>query len=128
MVRIDINVTPQGGQGQPMQKIFLNAQTILRFLIGEDQQLNDMIILNKQPLMTTDKELYEALGSITKYDALKPTKLSKLFEVVDVYPHRDLTHTEKPLLTFERVEAIRKGALKQQTQGKQKDNPTKQKQ
>lgn len=119
MVRIDINVTPVGGQGiagqaQPMQKIYLNAPTILKFLIGEDQQLNDLIILNKQPMMTTDRELYEAVGSLAKYDAFVPTKLSKLFEVVDVYPHRDLTHSEKPLLTFEKVEAIRKEALKQQ--------------
>ncbi len=118
MVRIDINVSPQGGQGavgnsgQPTQKIFLNAPTILRFLIGEDAQLSDLIILGKKPMMTTDKELYEAVGSLAKYDSFAPTKLSKLFEVVDVYPHRDLARTEKPLLTFEKVEAIRKEALK----------------
>jgi hypothetical protein len=135
-MRIDINVTPQGinisgdgvpkgdpngdpnrnpannPHGQPIQKIFLNAPTILRYLIGSDQTLSDLIILGSKPMMTTDKELYEALGSIAKYDDLKPTKLSKLFEVVDVYPHRDLTRTKKPLLTFEKVEAIRKEALK----------------
>ncbi len=140
MVRIDINVTPQGinisgdgvpkgnsgenpngnpnrnpansSQGIPMQKIFLNAPTILRYLVGEDAQLNDLIILGTKPMMTTDKELYEAIGSLAKYDAFAPTKLSKLFEVVDVYPHRDLTRSQKPLLTFEKVEAIRKEALK----------------
>jgi hypothetical protein len=117
MVRIDINVTPVGGQGmsqgQPQQKIYLNAPTILKFLIGNDAQLNDLIILSKKPMMTTDKELYEAIGSLAKYDSFAPTKLSKLFEVVDVYPHRDLTRTEKPLLTFEKVEVIRKEALRQ---------------
>ena len=131
MVRIDINVTPQGinisgdgvpqgnpnsnvPQGLPVQKIFLNAPTILRYLIGDDQTLNDLIILGTKPLMTTDKELYEAMGSLTKQDNFTPTKLSKLFEVVDVYPHKDLTRTQKPLLTFEKVEMIRKEALKKQ--------------
>ncbi len=146
MVRIDINVTPQGinisgdgipqgnpssnpSQGQPMQKIYLNAPTILRYLVGEDAQLSDLIILGNKPMMTTDKELYEAIGCIAKYDDFKPTKLSKLFEVVDVYPHRDLTRSPKPLLTFEKVEIIRKEALKQQlTQDKQKDNKTNTKQ
>lgn len=116
MVKIDINIGPiawQGASSKP--KIHLSAAAILRYLIGDDERTNDMIMLGVggKDLMTTDKELYEALGSVAKYDTFKPTKLGKLFEMVDVYPYRDLTHSPKPVLTFEKVEEIRKEALKQ---------------
>jgi len=104
----------------PQQKIFLNAPLIVRYLIGNDPKLDDFIILGQKAMMTTDKELYEALGSLTKYDNFKITKLAKLMEVADVYPHRELTKTNKDVLTFEKMELIRKEALKQNTDDKKK--------
>ena len=120
MVKIDINIGSVASQGiSSKPKIHLNAATILRYLIGDDEKVNDLIVLGAggKDLMTTDKEMHEALGSITKYDAFKPTKLAKLFEMADIYPYRDLTHQPKPVLTFEKMEEIRKEALKQEQKG-----------
>ncbi len=129
MVKIDISIgpapiPPQGSA--PKAKIHLNAPTILRFLIGDDELVNDLIILGikEKDLMTTDKDLYEALGSITKYDSFRPTKLAKFFEMVDVYPFRDMARQQKPVLTFEKVEGIRKEALRKNEEA-QKNNQKK---
>ncbi len=116
MVKIDINISPVAAQGASSKpKIHLSAPLILRYLIGEDEKVNDMVVLGVEgkDLVTTDKEMYEALGSVAKYDVFKPIRLAKLFEMVDVYPYRDLTHKQKPVLTFEKVEEIREAALKQ---------------
>ena len=124
MVKIDINIGPIAANGASSKpKIHLNSATILRYLIADDEKVNDMIVLGVEgkDFMTTDKEIYEAIGSLANYDQFKPIKLAKLFEMVDVYPYRDLTHQGKPVLTHEKVETIRNEALKT------KEAPSKQK-
>ena len=127
MVKIDINITPiatQGASSKP--KISLTSATILRYLIGNDEKVDNMIILGVagHDLVTTDKEIYEAIGSIDKFDGFKPTKLSKLFEMVDVYPFRDLAHAQKPVLTFEKMDEIRKQALNLPQKGQSQESPS----
>jgi len=126
MVKININIGPIAANGASSKpKIHLNSATILRYLIADDEKVNDMIVLGVEgkDFMTTDKEIYEAIGSLANYDQFKPIKLAKLFEMVDVYPYRDLTHQRKPVLTHEKVEAIRLEALKKtQKSGEQRNN------
>ena len=74
MVRIDINIGPVASQGASSKpKINLNAVTILRYLIGDDEKISDMIVLGVpgKDLMTTDKEIYEAIACIQKFDGFK---------------------------------------------------------
>ena len=46
-------------------------------------------------------------------DGFKINRLTKFFENVDVKSFREITGSEKPVLTFEKAEDLRKSALKQ---------------
>src|SRR3989338_5405423 len=83
--------------------IFLDASTILKYLISENDEIDTKIICKTKDanLITTDKEIYEALGSLKPYDNFRINKLTKFFESVATRP------AEKKILTFERVEEIR---------------------
>ena len=94
-------------------RYFLNADVILKFLIEEDKQLDTLIIYNPtKQLITTDFAIYEALASIKPYDNFNLNKLKKFFEVVNIVSYKEQFNKEKPLLNEERVEQIRKAALK----------------
>ena len=91
---------------------FLNADVILKFLIQEDKNLDTIIIYNPtKKLVTTDYAIYEALASIQTCDNFDINKLKKFFEVVEVDSYSRNFNKEKPLLTNERVDNIRKSAL-----------------
>jgi len=109
MVEIRINVGPQ--QGGPRQ--MLSAEAILRYLITEDEKMDTTIMCKPAnlQLITTDHNLYQALGSIKEYDEFKLNKLTKLLEVTDVIPYKQANRKEKPVLKDQRVEEIRKVAL-----------------
>jgi hypothetical protein len=87
----------------------LLASAILRYLIGKDDEIETLIMCKGSELkiVTSDKALYEALGSIKPQDEFKLPKLVKLFEVTQIQTAKD-----KPILTDERVEELRKAALK----------------
>ena len=111
-IRINTNPPPQG----PRQ--LLTAEAILRYLITDDEKMDTCIMckpVNLQ-LITTDHNLYEALGSIKEYDTFKLNKLTKLLEVADVVPYKQTNRMAKPILKDERVEEIRKRALAQDKQ------------
>ncbi len=95
------------------QQFILKAENILRYLITEDEELNRLIIFKPShiELITDDLSLYEALGSLQESDAFPKNKLTKLLEIVHVSSFRERTKKEKPILTEERVEALRKIAL-----------------
>jgi len=116
--RRPISVPP--GAQEP--EYFIKAQHILRYLIGEDDKLDTLIICNpqKQRFITTDQELYHAIGSIKEYDTFKLNKLSKFFETVSVR-----TVAKKQLLTEDIVDKLRAEALKDQTKDEKTDNTTK---
>jgi hypothetical protein len=92
----------------------LLPSAIVRYLIGKDDEIETLILCkgSEVTLKTTDKAIYEALGSIKPCDDFKLPKLVKLFEVAKIQAAK-----EKPILTDERVEEIRNAALKN-TDGK----------
>lgn len=94
-----------------LKEYFIEAGTILRYLIGNDEKLDTVIICNpyKQRFVTTDQEVYHALGSVKEYDDFRLKKLSKLFENVTIKPV-----ARKQLLTEEIVDRLRAEALKKQ--------------
>ncbi|MBN1544639.1 hypothetical protein JW898_04205 [Candidatus Woesearchaeota archaeon] len=92
-----------------LNEYFLDAGKILRYLIGNDDKLETLIICNpyRQRFVTTDQEVYHALGSVKEYDTFRLNRLSKLFEAVSVR-----TVARKQLLTDEIVERLRADALR----------------
>ncbi len=93
----------------PVNTYMFRASAILRYLIGNDDRLDTLIICNpdRQKFVTTDQELYHAIGSIKEYDDFNLKKLSKLFETVAVR-----TVAKKAILTEDIVEKLRSEALK----------------
>ncbi|MFH1181775.1 MAG: hypothetical protein V1702_02355 [Candidatus Woesearchaeota archaeon] len=86
---------------------FLSAEDILKYFLGSDDRIDTLIKCKTEGdnIITTDSELYEALGSIQGYDNFKLPALVKFFESVEVNP------AQKNILTHERVEELRKLAL-----------------
>jgi hypothetical protein len=111
MVRIDISqgsIRDTQGSVEQRRHVALNAATILRYLIGDDDALETAIIC-KQPgveFITTDQDIYDALACIRQYDTLKLPKLVKLLEVTKVSPA-----VGRKILTEERLDSLRKEAL-----------------
>jgi hypothetical protein len=98
-----------------LNEYFLDAGKILRYLIGGDEKMETLIICNpyRQRFITTDQEVYHALGSVKEYDEFRLNKLAKLFEVVSMR-----TVARKKLLTDEIVDKLRADALSNQQEGK----------
>lgn len=95
------------------QKQMLTAVDILRYLMGTDERLDTQITcgISDEQLVTTDFELYQAVGSIKDYDNFTRNKLVKFLENVDVATRR-LNQGNKTILTHEMVETLRTKALK----------------
>jgi len=95
----------------------LLPSAILRYLIGKDDEIETLVLCKSSEirLVTSDKAIYEALGSVKPYDDFKLPKLVKLFEVTKVQAAK-----EKPILTDKRVEEIRNAALKDSIEEKKK--------
>ncbi len=95
------------------QKMYLKAELILRYLIGNDDKLETMIICKSPDIdfVTSDQSIYEALGSIKPSDGFKLPKLVKLFEVVDIVSYKSGTKQDRKILTDARVEELRKLVL-----------------
>lgn len=95
------------------QKMYLKPEALLKFFLGADDEIDTLIKCkgSEVEIITYDHDLYEALGSIKDYDTFDVRKLIKLFEVVDIISYRKNTGKEKPILTHERVEQLRKLAL-----------------
>lgn len=93
------------------KRIILRPEHILRFFIGDDPQMDDLIIFHneKYDLTASDAGLYQALGSIKEYDNFNRAKMVKFLEAVSIIPAR------KMLLTHERVSELRSLALKKDT-------------
>ena len=108
-MKIEIRTNPN-----QKKQITLNSSVILSYLVGNDEKIDTMIICknNDVELITTDKEVYEALGSIKKYDSFKLNKLTKFFENVEIESFKSITGKSKPVLTFQKLEELRKNAIK----------------
>lgn len=112
MVEIKINASQSQNTSQK-QRYLVTAETILKYLISDDEKLDTLIMCKPETieLITTDFNLYEALGSVKPYDSARWNKLTKFLEVVDVVSHKETAKKEKVILKEERVEEIRKNAL-----------------
>ncbi len=95
------------------QQYFLTAEALLKYLLGKNERITTLILCKNMDcdLITTDYELYQAFGSIKKYDNVTKAKLVKLFENVDILSHRKERGKEKKILTHERVEQLRNKSL-----------------
>ncbi len=93
--------------------MYLKANAILRYLIGEDDKLDTLIMCKSSEidLVTSDQSLYEALGSITPKDNLAFNKLVKMLEVIDVVSYKTGTRQDRKVLKNERVDELRKFAF-----------------
>src|SRR3989338_7002045 len=98
------------------QKKYVTSEAILRYLIGEDDKIETLIMCESSEveILTSDFEIYEALGSIKPYDSFKLNKLTKLFEVVKIVSYEETMHKQKSILTDARVEELREKALKKE--------------
>jgi hypothetical protein len=96
-----------------LKKKYLPAHAILRFLMTDDEELNNIIIYepSKYDLISTDQEIYEALSSIKDYNNMNMAKLKKFFEIVEINSHKKLMGEERTIIIEEKVESIRKKAL-----------------
>ena len=95
------------------QKMYLNSEALLKYFLGTDDHIDTLIKCkgSEIDLWTYDYNLYEALGSIKSYDDFKLGNLVKLLEVVKVLPYEDYTDNKKKILSYNRVEELRKKAL-----------------
>lgn len=95
------------------QKMYLKPEALLKFFLEADDKIDTLIKCkgSEIELVTYDHDLYEALGSLKDYDSLDVRKLIKFFEVVDIISYRKSSGKEKPILTHERVEQLRRLAL-----------------
>ena len=111
-MRIEVRASPLQ-QTQRKTQRFLTAEMILRYLIGSDDQMDTLIMCtpNETELVTTDQQLYEAIGSTKQEDNIKLNKLTKLLEGVQIFPQKQAQNRERSILKEERVEEVRKAAL-----------------
>ena len=96
------------------QKLYLKAGAILKYFLGTSDKIETIILCrnNEIDLVTTDQDLYEALGSIKDYDNFNQRKLVKFLEVVEIGSLKRVKGKERTILTHERVDELRKISLK----------------
>jgi len=90
-----------------MQKMFLKAEAIYKYLLGVSDKLDTLILCKPENtvLITYDQSIYEALGAIDR-DKIDYNKLVKFLEVVDVQSFKEKIGDRK-ILKQERVEALK---------------------
>ncbi len=95
------------------QKMYLRAEAILKYLMGQEE-LHTLITTKhtEVDLVTTDQSLYEALGSIKNREEIDINLLVKLLEVTTVNSFKDMMKKDRSILTNERVEELRKKIIK----------------
>jgi len=115
-MRIDID----NENGMQKQKVYLKAGGIMRFLLETSKKIENLVMCknNEVDLVTTDQDLYEALGSIKDYDNFNPRRLVKFLEVVEIGSLEKVKGVKRTILTDEKVEELRKIALKESEGGK----------
>jgi len=96
------------------QKLYLKAGAILKYFLGASNKIETIILCrsNEIDLVTTDQDLYEALGSLNDGDNFNQRKLVKFLEVVEIGSLKRVKGKERTILSHERVEELRKIVLK----------------
>ena len=96
------------------QKLMLKPELILRYLIGDDDETDTLIMCKNSTInfITTDHDVYQALCCIKPSDNFNFNKLKKLFEVADIASFKEKFGRDKIIVTEKRVEELRDLALK----------------
>lgn len=95
------------------QKMYLKPEAILMYLMGEESLHTLIVTKNTEfELVTTDQNLYEALGAVEDRNKINLNLLVKLLEVTNVMTHSEMMKQERKILTPERVDELRKMAAK----------------
>ena len=90
-------------------KMYLGPDVILKYLMGEENLHTLITTQNTEvDLVTTDQNLYEALGSVKERNEININLLVKLLEVATIMPHSEMMKEERKILTPEKVEELRK--------------------
>lgn len=91
------------------QRLYLNAETIYKFITSDDEKLDNLIICkpNDIELLTTDQSVYEALASIENKSKVNLNKLVKLIESAAIKHFPDVTGKTRTIISHERAEEIR---------------------
>ncbi len=96
-----------GNNIQQKQKVYLRAESILRFFTTDNERLDTLIMCqNTTKIMTTDQSLYEALGSVEDKSKINLNKLVKLLEVTEITSFKQAMNKERTILKDERVKEI----------------------
>lgn len=96
-------------------KLILNAPVVLRYFITDKSEIEKVLLAGSgdgNKMATSDLALYEALGSVLEDDRFNWRKVVKFLENVQIVSHENVTGTRKKILTPNRVEEIRKEALR----------------
>jgi len=98
------------------QNIYLKPEDIVSFFLNTDDHVDTLIKCKatEVDLLTTDQDLYEALGSLKNPDNFELSKLVKFFESVNIISYKRTTKKEKPVLSHDRVEQLRRAAISRQ--------------
>jgi len=96
------------------QKLYLKAGAILKYFLETSDKIDTLVMCknNEINLVTTDQDLYEALGSIKDYDNFNQRKLVKFLEVVEIGSLKRIKGKERTILSHKKVDELRKIALK----------------
>ena len=91
------------------QSKFLSSEHIFKYLTTDDDKLDTLIMCKSAEigLITTDFNIYEAIGSIKQEDNFRLNKLAKFFETVKIVSYENVKQKPKPILKEERVNQIR---------------------
>ncbi|MGM5488746.1 MAG: hypothetical protein ACQESG_07385 [Nanobdellota archaeon] len=92
------------------QSMYLTAEAIYKYLMSLDESIETLIMCKSGTikLLTTDQSLYEAMGAIEDRQAIDYNKVVKLLEVTEIRPFRVAMKKERPILTEDRVNEIKK--------------------
>lgn len=95
------------------QKLYLKPHVIMKYLLGDDEA--DTLITCKSAefdFLTSDQDLYEALGAVADKSMIDYHKLVKLLEVCDICSFTEKFKRPKKILTEARVGEIRSQMMK----------------
>lgn len=101
------NINQNKSKEPTRQKMYIKPEAILNYLLGEEKLHTLITTQNTQvDLVTTDQNLYEALGSIEDRSKIDINLLVKFLEVTKIKPHEELAKEQRKVLTIERVKQI----------------------
>jgi hypothetical protein len=84
---------------QVIQRKHLSTSAMCKFLLETSEEIENLVLCkpNTIDLVTSDQELYEALGYANQEGKLHPARLVKLIESVSIQPVQRIILTDEKL-------------------------------